>query len=117
HARRDERRGVNRRSRRPALPGVDVPRVSAPRRRRAGPLMHALDQRLVRRARPVRILLGIDTGAGAASALLLLVQATLLAHVVAAAFDGADLAAVAGSLVLLVLVFAMRATLSWGVEL
>ena len=45
--------------------------------------MRALDPRLVRRAAPVRILLGLDTGLGVATAILVIVQATLLARVVA----------------------------------
>src|SRR5215831_1020762 len=78
--------------------------------------MRALDPRLVRRARPVRVLLGVDVALGVATALLVLVQATLLAHVVARAFDGASLGAVATGLVLLALAFAARGALSWGFE-
>src|SRR5215468_5490772 len=78
--------------------------------------MRALDPRLVRRARPVRVLLGVDVALGVATALLVLVQATLLAHVVARAFDGASIRAVAVELVLLALAFAARGLLSWGFE-
>jgi ATP-binding cassette, subfamily C, bacterial CydD len=78
--------------------------------------VHALDQRLVRRARPVRVLLGVDVAAGIASALLLLVQAGLLAHVISRAFAGGSLASVARELVLLAVVFAARGALSWSVE-
>ncbi len=52
-----------------------------------------LDPRLVRYARSVRALLAADVGLGVGSALLVIAQATLLAHVVAAAFAGASLAA------------------------
>ena len=57
--------------------------------------MRALDPRLVRRARAVRVLLGVDVGLGIATTLLVLVQATLLARIVARAFDGAGLGDVA----------------------
>ena len=78
--------------------------------------MRALDPRLVRRAAPVRILLGLDTGLGVATAILVIVQATLLARVVAQAFDGASLDDVAPEIVLLALAFAARGALSWGFE-
>ena len=78
--------------------------------------MRALDQRLVRRARSVRRLLALDVALGIATALVVLVQATLLAHIVARAFDGASLRAVARDLVLLALTFALRAVLAWGFE-
>jgi thiol reductant ABC exporter CydD subunit len=78
--------------------------------------MRALDPRLVRRARPVRVLLGVDVGLGIATALLVLVQATLLARIVARAFDGARLDAVAADLVLLALAFAARGILAWAFE-
>jgi thiol reductant ABC exporter CydD subunit len=78
--------------------------------------VRALDSRLVRRARPVRVLLGVDTALGAATALLVLVQATLLARIVARAFHGASLGDVSTDLVLLALAFAARGALSWGFE-
>ena len=78
--------------------------------------MRALDPRLLRRARPARVLLGIDVGLGLAAALLLLLQATLLARVVARSFDGASLGSVSGALAFLLLVFAGRAALAWGFE-
>jgi hypothetical protein len=49
--------------------------------------MRVLDQRLVRRARPVRHLLVLDAVLGALSAGLVLVQAVLIASVVAQAFS------------------------------
>jgi ATP-binding cassette, subfamily C, bacterial CydD len=78
--------------------------------------VRALDPRLVRRARPVRVLLGVDAVLGVASALLVLVQATLLARIVARAFDGASLRAVAIDLALLAAAFAARGGLAWGFE-
>lgn len=78
--------------------------------------MRALDPRLVRRARPVRLLLGVDVALGVATAALVLLQATLLARVVARAFDGASLGAVSTDLVLLGLAFAGRGVLAWGFE-
>jgi thiol reductant ABC exporter CydD subunit len=75
-----------------------------------------VDRRLVRRARPVRVLLGLDVALGLATALLVLVQAVLIAHVVVRAFDGASLAAVAPELGVLLLVFAGRALFGWGFE-
>jgi thiol reductant ABC exporter CydD subunit len=78
--------------------------------------VRALDPRLVRRARPVRVLLGLDVVLGVATALLVLVQATLLARVVARAFDGAPLAEVALDLALLAAAFAARGALAWGFE-
>ncbi len=78
--------------------------------------MRALDPRLLRRARPARVLLAVDTAIGVVAALLLLLQATLLADVVARSFDGASLSAVSLALVLLLLVFAGRAVLAWAFE-
>ena len=78
--------------------------------------MRALDPRLVRRARPVRVLLGLDAALGVATAVLVLVQATLLARVVVNAFDGASLRAVATDLALLALAFATRGGLAWAYE-
>jgi thiol reductant ABC exporter CydD subunit len=79
--------------------------------------MRALDQRLLRRARPVRRLLAFDVVLGLVSALLVLLQATLLARIVAAAFTGASLPAVSRDLVLLALAFAGRGVLAWSFEL
>jgi ATP-binding cassette, subfamily C, bacterial CydD len=76
-----------------------------------------LDQRLVRRARPVRHLLVLDAVLGASSAALVLLQAVLIARIVAQAFSGASLSAVSFDLVLLGLAFAGRSILSWGFEL
>ena len=78
--------------------------------------MRALDPRLLGRASAARMLLGVDAAIGIASAVLLLLQATLFARVVARAFDGASLNAVSTGLLLLLVVFAARGVLAWGFE-
>ena len=78
--------------------------------------MRVLDPRLLRRARAARLLLAADTAIGLATALLVLLQATLLATIVARAFRGAALNDVSGELILLVLAFAGRGLLAWGFE-
>jgi ATP-binding cassette, subfamily C, bacterial CydD len=78
--------------------------------------VHLVDQRLLRRARPVRRLLWLDVGLGVLSAVLVLFQATLIARVVARAFAGASARAVSLDLVLLALTFALRGALAWGFE-
>jgi thiol reductant ABC exporter CydD subunit len=78
--------------------------------------LRALDRRLIRRARPVRVLLGADVALGLAGALLVLAQATLLARIVTRAFDGAGAGALVPELVLLALAFAGRGALGWGFE-
>ena len=78
--------------------------------------MRALDPRLARRAEPVRVLLGVDITLGVATALVVLMQATLLARIVARAFDGAPLEAVRTDLVLLGLAFAARGAIAWAFE-
>jgi thiol reductant ABC exporter CydD subunit len=79
--------------------------------------VRALDQRLLRRARPVRRLLALDLALGLGAAVLVLLQATLLARVVAQAFAGASLRDVSRDLVLLALAVAGRGLLAWGFEL
>jgi len=79
--------------------------------------VHALDQRLLQRARPVRRLLAADVILGAGASALVLVQATLLASIVAKAFEGASLHEVSPMLGLLALTFAGRALLAWGFEI
>ena len=78
--------------------------------------MRALDPRLLRRARPARLLLGADIGIGLATALLILLQATLFARIVARAFNGATLPDLWTDIVLLAAVFALRGCLAWGFE-
>jgi thiol reductant ABC exporter CydD subunit len=64
----------------------------------------------------VRHLLVLDTALGALSAAFILVQAVLIARIVAAAFFGASLSGVSTDLVLLALAFAGRSVLTWGFE-
>ena len=75
--------------------------------------MPALDRRLARRARPVRALLALDVAIGLATAVLVLVGATLLARAVVRGVDGR---AVTGLAVGLALVFAARGVLAWAFE-
>ena len=105
HARGDDGRRARRHAARAALPGLDVPRLPAPPRgaSRAGDRAAPQPEPCARSTRassaaPGRSasLLGVDVGARAsATALLVLVQATLFARIVARAFDGASLRAVA----------------------
>jgi thiol reductant ABC exporter CydD subunit len=78
--------------------------------------MRLLDPRLLHRARAARVVLGLDVVLGVGMAVLVLVQATLIAHVVARAFAGAAPAGQTTALVLLVAVFAARGALTWGFE-
>jgi thiol reductant ABC exporter CydD subunit len=78
--------------------------------------VRALDPRLLQRARPVRWLLGFDVALGVAAALLVLLQAALLARVIVRGFDGASLGDVRTDLALLALTFAARGVLAWGFE-
>ena len=78
--------------------------------------MGGLDPRLLRRARGVRVLLCVDAALGVVAALLVLVQAALLAHVAARAFDGASLGSLGLPLVLLAAAAAGRASAAWGFE-
>ena len=79
--------------------------------------MLPLDPRLLRRARPARLLLGIDAAIGVVAAVLVLAQALLLAHVAARAFAGASLEDVRTPLALLVAVVCGRGLAAWGFEL
>ena len=78
--------------------------------------MRAVDPRLLRRARAARVLLGIDVALGIGTALLVLVQASVLANVISRGFGGASVRALSASLILLVALFAGRALLGWGFE-
>jgi thiol reductant ABC exporter CydD subunit len=64
----------------------------------------------------VRVLLGVDVALGAATALLVLVQATLAARIVARAFAGASVQDVSTELLLLVAVSVARGLCAWGFE-
>jgi len=61
-------------------------------------------------------MLAVDVVVGLAATVLVLLQATLLASVVARSFEGASLDDVSRALVLLVLVFAGRGVLAWAFE-
>lgn len=78
--------------------------------------MRALDPRLLRRTRSARTLLGIDSALGVATALAVLAQASLLARIVARAFHGTPPGALELDLGLLVIAFAARGALAWGME-
>jgi thiol reductant ABC exporter CydD subunit len=78
--------------------------------------LRAFDQRLLRRTRSARPLLVLDTALGVATVVPVLVQATLLARIVARAFDGASFADLRAELVALALAFAARGLLAWGME-
>ena len=79
--------------------------------------MRPLDARLLRRARAARTLLAVDVVLGVGTALLVLAGATLLAHAVARAYAGESLRAIAPTLVLLAVVFALRGAFAWGFEI
>jgi ATP-binding cassette, subfamily C, bacterial CydD len=78
--------------------------------------MSPLDRRLLRRARAARRLLAADVALGVGTAVLVLLQAGLIAHVVTRAFDGASLRELSGALVLLGVAFGARGLLAWGFE-
>jgi thiol reductant ABC exporter CydD subunit len=78
--------------------------------------VRVLDPRLLRAARPARVLLAADVAAGVATALLVVAQAWLLARIVAGAAGGAAPATLVDDLVLLAAAFAARGTLAWGME-
>lgn len=78
--------------------------------------MRAFDPRLLHRARSARVLLSADAAIGLATALLVLLGATLLARIVARAFHGSTLADVSVDVALLGIVFAGRGALAWGFE-
>lgn len=78
--------------------------------------MPALDPRLLRRTRSARPLLALDTALGLLVVVPVLLQATLIARIVARAFDGATLAELRLDIVLLALAFAARGALVWAME-
>jgi ABC-type transport system involved in cytochrome bd biosynthesis fused ATPase/permease subunit len=79
--------------------------------------VRALDPRLLHRTRSARPLLATDALLGIATALTVLVQASLLARIVARAFSGVPLSALGLELGLLVSTFAVRGALTWGMEI
>jgi ATP-binding cassette, subfamily C, bacterial CydD len=78
--------------------------------------VRAIDPRLVRRARAVRVTLAADAALGLVAALLVLAQAVLIARVAAGAFAGDSLAELTVPLGLLVAVVAGRAVAAWAFE-
>jgi ATP-binding cassette subfamily C protein CydD len=78
--------------------------------------VRVLDPDLLRRVGGVRRLLALDTGLGLAASVLVLLQATLLARVVARAFEGAALGEVSWLLIGFAAVVCGRAVLAWGFE-
>jgi ATP-binding cassette, subfamily C, bacterial CydD len=79
--------------------------------------VRALDPRLLERTRSARPLLSLDTVLGIAMALALLLQASLLALIVARAFGGAPLSTMGPYFALLAGAFAIRGVFAWGMEL
>lgn len=76
--------------------------------------MKPLDPRLLRYARTTRVYLALSVALGAATAGLVIVQATLLADLITRAFlDGASLAALRTPLLSLLAVVAGRALVAW----
>ena len=78
--------------------------------------MRALDPRLLGRARSVRALVAADVLIGLAAAALVLIQATLLALVIARAFHGKSLSELSTYLMLLAAAFVGRGLLTWCFE-
>ena len=78
--------------------------------------MRPLDPRLLREVRPARRYVALTAGVGVVVGALVVVQAILLADVIAAVFDGADVAAKGRQLLALVAVVVARAALAWVQE-
>ena len=78
--------------------------------------MRAVDPRLLRHARAAQGFLVFAIGLGIAGAALILAQAALLAHALAAAIRGGGTDALKGTLVALLVVVAARAAAAWGGE-
>ena len=79
--------------------------------------MKAVDPRLLHRARASVVYLGACVAIGVVTAILVVAQASLLAHGIAAAFvGGADLADLRSTMMLLALVIAGRALAIWLTE-
>ena len=78
--------------------------------------MRALDPRLVRRTQSARPLLVLDAALGVGTGLAVLAQATVLARIVTRGFGGARAGSLEADLGLLVMAFAVRGALAWGME-
>jgi ATP-binding cassette, subfamily C, bacterial CydD len=79
--------------------------------------MRALDPRLMRRTKSARPLLTADTLLGVGTAVAVLLQASLLALIVARAFDGVQLHSLWPYLGLLACAFLSRGACAWGMEI
>ena len=79
--------------------------------------MRPYDPRLARYARATRGYLAACVALGLGTAVLVVAQATLLAHVIAAAFDGAGLEPLTGALGVLAVVVVLRAIAAWAADL
>lgn len=79
--------------------------------------MRAFDPRLVHRTRPVRPLLALDAALGLATALAVLLQAGMLAVIVASAFAGEPIDTRKLEFALLVVAFSLRGVFAWGMEI
>ena len=79
--------------------------------------MRALDPRLLRRTRSARPLLTVDAVLGVCVALAVLLQASLLALIIARAFHGAPLHTLWVDIGLLLAAFIARGALAWGMEM
>lgn len=79
--------------------------------------MRPVDPRLLHRARASAVYLGVCVAVGVVTAVLVIAQASLLAHGIAAAFvGGADLADLRDTMALLLLVILGRAVVVWMTE-
>ncbi len=78
--------------------------------------MRPLDPRLLRYSASARGYLAVTVGLGLAATALILLQASLLAHVLAAAATGTGVSVLAGSLGALAIVLAARAAAGYGGE-
>ncbi len=78
--------------------------------------MRALDPRLLHRTRTARPLLVLDVGLGIVMAVAVVLQAAMLARIVARSFSGAGLGRLGPEFALLVIAFVVRGGCVWGME-
>jgi thiol reductant ABC exporter CydD subunit len=78
--------------------------------------VRALDRRLLARARPIRVALGVDVALGLVATGLLITQAVIVGSLVATAFDGGPAGQAAPWVPALAAVVAVRAVLSGATE-
>jgi thiol reductant ABC exporter CydD subunit len=79
--------------------------------------LRALDPRLLSRTKSARPLLTLDIALGVGTALAVLIQASMLARIVARAFDGVPIQRLWPEFAVLVLAFAWRGACAWGMEI